>query len=108
MAEVLPPMTLLELLKDLDNGAFSDYVYIGGRDDGWTVANMAHDWIPALRIYRVVPGKPVEAEVRSEFNVASKYVGIVFGWDRRVVKRLTQSEAEDPQLVFDEIRKARA
>lgn len=102
MAESLPPLTLDDLLTDLDNPHFSGYVYIGkAADKGWAVAIGAQDFIPAVRVYRADP--KVADEVRAEFDAAKKDVGLVFGWKRDVKRKLTQAETEDALTVMNAI-----
>lgn len=101
MAEVLPPMTVEHLLEDLDNPHFTGYVYIGKDDAGWAVAIGAQDFIPALRVYRADP--KVADEVRAEFGAAKKDVGLVFGWKRKVFRKLAQADCEDALTVMNAI-----
>lgn len=107
MAEVLPPMTVKQLLVHLDNPNFSAYVYIGlDQDKGWGVALFAQQLVPALRVYRA--DTAVAAELRGQFQVDESAVGIVFGWKREIGDRLSKTKAGNAMTVIQAIKAARA
>ena len=102
MAESLPPLTLTDLLADLDNPTLTAYVFIGAeKDAGWKIALAAERMISAVRVYRIAP--EIAAAVREQFDVTGGTVGIVFGFGRDVKDALTKAKAEDALKVFNAI-----
>ncbi len=102
MVNSLPPLSLAELVAEIEDPTFTSYVYIGaGSDKGWGIAKGAQKMIANVRVFRVAPAQG--AEVRAEFSVPPSTVGIVFGFGRDVTARLNQATADDALKVFEAI-----
>src|SRR5262245_44457578 len=96
------PMSLDELLTELDDPAFTAYVCIAADGElAWKIALGAQKMIPNVRSYRVAPSDA--APVRKEFGVPSSTVGLVFGYGRDVKFKLTKAKADDALTVFNAI-----
>ena len=104
MAETLPPLTANDVQGPLVDPTFSVYMYVGEEtDDGWENAMLAFGLLARLRIYLVKDISLINAWVGQE-----KPAGIVFGWDDKPKRLLTQKEADDFKIVLKAIQEARA
>jgi hypothetical protein len=102
MPEIVPPLPIEELERDLINTDFAAYVYIGTEaDKGWKYARTAFKLIPRLRVYLVK-----DITLLKPWTGNKRPSAIAFKWDDTVHAFLTKSQAEDLQFVLDTIAEA--
>lgn len=102
MPEIIPPLSVEELERDLINPDFAAYVYIGEEEDiGWQFANTAFRLIPRLRIYLVK-----DVTLLKKWTGNKRPTAIAFSWDDTVHATLNKNQAEDLQYVLDTIADA--
>jgi hypothetical protein len=108
-AHSLPPVTVEEVQRAIDDPSFSVYVYVGKASDrGWKVADFAFGLLARLRIYRAVShGNLDPAWLDARRSNGAKPRGIVFGWDAVVDRYLDKAETESLEVVLKAIRDAR-
>lgn len=104
MSESIPPLTKNDIRKFLRNPTFSVYIFIGDKNsEGWDNAELAHELIPRLRIYRSTTKQAVAEWTGGDEDIA----GIVFGFDEQPVMLLGEVEVEDFGVVIRELLDAR-
>ena len=87
--------SLQQLVDALLNENFKSYVYIGSpSSDAWALAKSAQLMLAGVRVF-CVPDPQLGNQVRAQYQVAAKFVGIVFGLDDTVKQTLLQAEADD-------------
>ncbi len=105
MAESVPPMTVDELLKALDNPHFSSYLYFGSaREAGWNTAIGVQRFTPGLRVYRLTGEEA--GEVKKKLGISGNPKGVVLDFQRGVIARLNKPQAEDALKIMDEVARA--
>lgn len=102
MAETVPPLTVADIERDLQDKSFAVYLYIGeSADAGWENAEIAFGLIPRLRIYLVK-----DRDAVANWAGDGTPTAIVFGWDDQVAERLDRDQASNLKTVIKSIQRA--
>lgn len=105
MSQIMPPLTMDELLNLIDNPNFKTYVVLGNEsDETWNLAQAALNFLPGLQIFLVKSES--QPEVRQHFDIPNDHVALIFGRSKILSLTLSATDAGDFLTVTQAISNA--